>query len=144
VNNNFFKNHVSQIETVSVIVHTPITLLFKGAQLMNYAVWVLILLCCPATKCPVRQCFYALFTLQTAKLKQVWVFFYNLFTQIEEKKISIACFSFRFCWNLFMSAVFAQEICYLNLKEWKRMSNRRQDSVGNLSWNQCLLFCLQE
>jgi len=29
---------MSQIETVSVIVHTPMTSLFKGAQLMKYAV----------------------------------------------------------------------------------------------------------
>jgi len=64
MNNNFFKNHGSQIETVSEIVHTPITSLFKGAQLMNYAVCVLILLCCAATKFPVRQCSYALFTLR--------------------------------------------------------------------------------
>ena len=32
-----------------------------------------------------------------AKLKHVWVFFYGFFTQMEEKKISIACFSFRLC-----------------------------------------------
>ena len=38
VNNNFFKNHGSQIETLIVIVHTPINSLCKGAQLMNYAV----------------------------------------------------------------------------------------------------------
>ena len=35
---SYLKNHGSQIETVSKIVHTPITSLFKGAQLMNYAV----------------------------------------------------------------------------------------------------------
>jgi len=58
------KNHGLQIETVRVIINTPITSLFKGAQLMKYAVWVLILLCCAATKCPVRQCFYVLFTLR--------------------------------------------------------------------------------
>ena len=34
-----------------------------------------------------------------AKLKQVCVFFYSFFTQMEEKKISIACFSFRLCWK---------------------------------------------
>ena len=144
MNDYFFTNHVSQIETVSVIVHTPITSLFKGAQLINYAVWVLILLCCAATKCPVRQCFYALFTLRC----KIEVFFYSFFTQMEEKKISIACFSFRLCWKKSKFFLCVQYLLkksfYLNLKEWKRISNRRQDSVGNVSWNQCLFFYLQE
>jgi len=38
MNNSFFKNPWSQIKAVIVIVHTQITSLFKGAQLMNYAV----------------------------------------------------------------------------------------------------------
>ena len=76
--------------SVSVIVHTPITSLFKGAQsIMNYAVWVLISLCCAATKCPVRQCFMHCLH-YVAKLKQVWVLFFSFFTQMEKKKISIA------------------------------------------------------
>ena len=114
MNNNFFKIHRSQIETVSVIVHTPMTSLFKGAQLMKYAVWVLILLCCAATNCPVRQCFYALFTLRCKIETSLGVFLQLVFTQMEEKKISIACFSFRLCWkkvNLF----YVCSICFRNL-----------------------------
>jgi len=71
MNNNFFKNHGPQIETVIVIVHTPITSLFKGAQLMNQ---VLLILCCAATKCPVRQGFYTLFTLRCKIKTSVGVF----------------------------------------------------------------------
>jgi len=97
VNNNFFKNHKSQIKTLSKIVHTPITALFKGAQLMKYAVWLLILLCCAATNCQVRQCFYALFTLRCKIETSLGVFLQLVVTQMEEKKISIACFSFRLC-----------------------------------------------
>ena len=94
-----FLNHGSQIQTVIVIVHTPMTSLFKGAQLMNYAVWVLILLCCAATKCQVRQGFYVLFTLR-CKIETSLGVFYSFFTLMEKNKISIACFSFRLCWNI--------------------------------------------
>jgi len=80
VNNNFFKSHGSQIETLSVIVHKPITSLFKGAQLMKYAVWVLLLLCCAATKCPVRQCVYALFTLRCKIVTRLGVFLQLFYT----------------------------------------------------------------
>jgi len=86
VKNNFFKNHGSQIETLGKIVHTHITALFKGAQLTKYAVWVLILLCCAATKCPVRQCFYALFTLCCKIETSLDVFLQLFFTQMKEKK----------------------------------------------------------
>ena len=112
MNNNFFKNHGSQIETVSAIKHTPITPLFKGAQLMNYAVWVLILLCCAATKCPVRQCFDAFFTLR-CKIETSLGVFLQLFYTNGGKEIRIVCFSLEL------------------------------DSVGNVSWNQCLFFYLQ-
>jgi len=76
VNFNFFKNHWSQIETLSKIVHTPITALFKGAQLMKYAVWVLFALFYAATKCPVRQRFYALLTLR-CKIETSLELFYS-------------------------------------------------------------------
>jgi len=144
VNNNFYKNHRSQIKTVSVIVHTPMTSLFKGVQLMKYAVWVLILLCCAATNCSVRQCFYALFTLRCKIETSLGVFLQLFFTQMEEKKISIACFSFILCWKK-VSSFYVCSICLRNmLFKLKRMSNRRQDSVGNVSWNQCSFFYLQE
>jgi len=141
VNNNFFNNHGSQIETVSVIVHTPITLMFKGAKLMNYAVWVLILLYCAATKCPVRQCFYALFTLR-CKIETTLGVFLQLF--LHKWRKSIACFSFRLCWKE-VSYFYVCSICLRNLLfKLKRMSTRKQDTVGNVSWNQCLFFYLQE
>ena len=44
-----------------------------------------------------------------------------------------------------MCAVFASEICNLNLKECQtELFFRMQDSVGNVSWNQCVFFYLQE
>jgi len=149
VNNYFFKNHGSQIETVSVIVHTPITSLFKGAQLMNYAIWVLILLCCAATKCPVRQCFMHCLHYD-AKLKQVWVIFYSFLKQMEEKKISIAYFSFRLCWTMssfYVCRIFLRNVLF-KLKRMKKNVKQKaglgSDSVGNVFWNQCLFFYLQE
>jgi len=128
VNNNFFKNQGSQIKTVSVIVHTPITSLFKGAQLMNYVVWVLILLCCATTKYPVRQCFFMHCLHYVAKLKQVWVFFYSFFTQMEEKKLSIACVSFRLCWKM---SFYVRSICLRNLLfKHKRMKKNLKQKTG--------------
>jgi len=63
---------------------------------MNYAVCVLILLCCAATKFPVRQCPYALFTLR-CKVETSLDVLLQLFYTMEEKKKSIACLSFRLC-----------------------------------------------
>ena len=40
-----------------------------------------------------------------------------------------------------MCAVFAKEICYLYLKECQ---TEGRIPLGNVSWNQCLFFYLQE
>jgi len=80
VNNNFFKNYGSQIETVSVIVYTPITSLFKGAQLMNYAVLSIDIsvLCC--NKVSSTAMFYALFTLRCKIETGLGVFLQPVYT----------------------------------------------------------------
>ena len=130
MNNYFFKNHGSQIETVSVIVHTPITSLFKGAQLMNYAVWVLTLLCCAATKCPVRQCFLCIVYITMQNWNKFGCFSTAFFTLMEEKKISLACFSFRLCWKN-VSSFYVCSICLRNLLfKLKRMKKNVKQKAG--------------
>jgi len=62
------------------------------------------------------------------KLKQVWVFFYSFFTQMEEKKISIACFSFRLCWKK-ESSFYVCSICLRNLL-FKRMKKNVKRKAG--------------
>ena len=65
---------------------------------MNYAVWVLILLCCAATKCPVRQGVYALFTLR-CKIETSLVDVFPQLVYTNREKRGIACLSFRLCWK---------------------------------------------
>ena len=152
MNNNSFKNHWSQIETLSVIVHTPITSLFKGAQLMNYAVGILILLCCAVSKVSSTAMFLCIVYITLQNWNKFGCFSKAFFTQMEEKKIRIACFSFRLLSMLKkVSSFYVCSICLRNLLfKLKRMKKnvkqnvRRQDSVENVSWNQGLFFYLQE
>ena len=65
-----------------------------------------------------------------AKLKQVWVFLYGFLTQMEEKKISIACFSFRLCWKK-VSSFYVCSICLRNLLfKLKRMKKNVKQKAG--------------
>ena len=93
-------------------------------------VWVLIVLCCAATKCPVRQCFYALFTLHCKIETSLGVFSTAFFTQMEEMKISIACFSLRLCWKK-VSSFYVCSICLRNLLfKLKRMKKNVKQKAG--------------
>ena len=102
----------------------------KGAQLMNYAVWVLILLCCAATKCPGRQCFDALFTLR-CKIEKTSLCFSTAFLHKWRKIKSVKRVLASVYVKKKVSSFYVCSICLRNLLfKLKRMKKNVKQKAG--------------
>jgi len=114
---------------------------------MNYAVWVLILLCCGATNCPVKwQCFYALFTLRCKIETSLGVFLQLFLLRWRKRKEVLLVLASDYVEKV--SSFYVCSICLRNLlyklkgmkKNVKQKAGFRCCGFGNVSWNQCLFF----
>ena len=96
---------------------------------MNYSIWVLILLSCAATKCSVRQCFYALFTLR-CKIETSFGFLLQLFYTNGGKENRYSVFQLQIMLKK-VSSFYVCSICLRNLLfKLKRMKMNVKQKAG--------------
>jgi len=130
---SFFKNHGSQIKTVIVIVHTPITPLFKPAQLMPFEYWFYCAVLQHSVQCGK---FFMHCAHYVAKLKQVCVFICSFFSQKGKKETKNSVILLQ----IMLRTIRSVEVCSICLRKllvkfekMKKNAKQKAYSVGNVS-----------